>query len=115
MIGFVLTSIILYFIIYRLVEDKGSANFKAVMLLVALPCITLILIRFILNIIETGATANLVILLSALLLTIFYIFYASKTKFKLSNMYASIVSIAYFVSIWTSEYLHNAFIGAVFT
>jgi len=114
-IGFVLTSIVLYFIIYRLVEDKASANFKAVMFLVALPCVALISVRFILNIIETDATASLIILLSALFITIIYIFFSSKRKFKLSNIYAGIVSIVYFASIWASEILHGVIMGAVFT
>ncbi|WP_206486181.1 hypothetical protein [Thalassotalea sp. G2M2-11] len=115
MIGLVLASVILYLIIYRIVEDKVSVNFKDVFLFVALPCIILISLRFLLKAVELSALNSLILLLSALALSVIYVFFKSKAKFRLSTVQATGVSTAFFLSIWFSEILHGYLMMIMFT
>jgi hypothetical protein len=115
MIGIVVASIVLYFVIYRLVVNKSLASFKSVLLLVLFPCLLLIILRFLLKTIDFTPTVNLAVMLSAVGLAVIYIFKASKIRFKLSYVQASSVSLAYFFSIWVSEILHGVVIAAMFT
>ncbi|MCO4798724.1 MAG: hypothetical protein KC484_05895 [Colwelliaceae bacterium] len=114
-IGIVIASIILYFVIYRLVKDKELANFKSIFLLVAIPGVILIALRLLLKAVDVNATISLIVVLSSLLLSVLYVFSASKIKFKLPNTEAVTISVVYFFSIWASEMLHSAIMGAVFT
>lgn len=107
MIGLVLASVILYLIIYRLIEDKASVDFKGVFFLVAFPCIILISLRFLIKAVELSALYHLILLLSAFGLSVIYIFIKSKARFGLSNFQATGISIAFFLSIWVSEILHG--------
>ncbi|MCP4483446.1 MAG: hypothetical protein GY823_02625 [Flavobacteriaceae bacterium] len=115
MIGIVVASIVLYFVIYRLVEDKALANFKSILLLVLLPCLSLIALRLLLKSMDFTPTVSLILLLSAFALAIIYIFKLSKSKFKLSNIQAASVSVVYFFSIWVSEILHGVIMAVLFT
>ena len=115
MIGIVVASIVLYFVIYRLAEDKSAASFKSVFLFVLVPCLFVIILRGVLLLADISPGLSLVLLLSSLALAIIYIFIKSKVKFNLSNIQAAGVSIVFFFSVWVSEILHGVIMGAVFT
>ncbi|MCP4986805.1 MAG: hypothetical protein GY928_12370 [Colwellia sp.] len=115
MLGLIIASIVLYFVIYRLVEDKAEASFKSVLLLVLVPCLSVVILRGLLKVTGISSGYSLVLLLSALALAIIYVFIKSKIKFKLSNIQAASVSIVFFFSVWVSEILHGVIMGAVFT
>ena len=69
---------------------------KDVLFFLAIPFIVLFATRLLLWITELNAIINLIILLSIILVTIFYVFVRSKSKFELSNKHAVIVSFVYF-------------------
>ena len=113
MIGVILVSIVLFFVINKFVVDK--AKFKDVLFFLAIPFLVLFATRLLLWITEFDATIDLVILLSIILVTIFYVFARSKSKFELSNKYAVIVSFVYFVSLWASEVLSGLTTSLMFS
>ncbi|TWX57789.1 hypothetical protein [Colwellia hornerae] len=103
MIGVILVSIVLFFVINKFAVEKTT--FKDVLFFLAIPFLALFTTRLLLWITEADAIVNLAILLSLILVTIFYVFMRSKSKFELSNKHAVIVSFVYFFSLWASEFL----------
>jgi len=115
LLGIIIASVVLYFVLYRLVEDKRTVNVKSVLMLVAIPAVAIMLFRFLLNTFDTDPTINLVISLLALVISIIYVFFTSKAKFNLSNLPASGIAVTYFLSIWASEFLHSVIVALLFT
>ena len=113
MLGVILVSIVLFFVINSFIANK--ATFKDIMFFLAIPFIVLIATRLLLRITELDATINLIILLSIILVTIFYVFVRSKSKFELSNKHAVIVSFVYFFSLWASEIISGLTMSLMFT
>ncbi|WP_206482919.1 hypothetical protein [Thalassotalea sp. G2M2-11] len=113
MLGIILVSIVLFFVINSFIAIK--ATFKDILFFLAIPFIVLIATRLLLRITELDATINLIILLSIILVTIFYVFVRSKAKFELSNKHAVIVSIVYFFSLWASEIITGLTMSLIFT
>jgi len=114
-LGLVISSVFMYFVIYRLVNDKAEASFKSVLLLALVPCLSVIILRVLLKLSGISSGLSLVLLLSALSFAIIYVFIKSKIKFKLSNVQAASVSIVFFFSVWLSEILHGVIMRLVFT
>ena len=113
MIGVILVSIVLFFVINKFAA--GKTTFKGVLFFLAIPFLALFTTRMLLWITELDATINLAILLSIILVTIFYVFIRSKSKFELSNKHAVIVSFVYFFSLWASEFLSGLTMALLFT